>query len=53
MLIKYITEDYLQKNDDVSCVTEVMGIPGPLFINQERISDIPAFLQHSVEEAAT
>ena len=29
------------------------GINGPLFISQDRRSDLPAFLQHTVDVAAT
>ena len=53
MLIKAIPEDYLQNDDDVYCVTGVTGINGPLFISQDRRSDLQAFFQNSVEEAAT
>ena len=41
MLIKSIPEDYLQNDDDVSCVTGVTGITGPSFISQDRRSDLP------------
>ena len=53
MIIKAIQEDYLQNDDDFSCVTGVMRITGTLFISQDRRSDIPAFFQQSTKEAAT
>ena len=53
MLIKAISDDFLQNDDDVSCETGVTGITRPLLISQDRRSDIPAFFQHEVEEAAT
>ena len=53
MIIKAISEYYLQNNHDVPGVTEVMGITGPFFISQDRRSYLPLFFQHSVEEAAT
>ena len=53
MLIKYNPEDFLQKNDDVYCVTGVTGITGPSLMNQYQIIDLPAFFKHAVEEAAT
>ena len=53
MLIKTIPEDYLQNYDDVSCVTGVTGITGPSFASQDIRSDLPALLQHAVEESAT
>ena len=53
LLIKAVPEYYLQNDDDVSCVTVVTGINGTSFISQYRRSDLPAFYQHAVEEAAT
>ena len=48
-----ISEDLLQNDDDVSCGTEVTRITGTSFITQYRISDLPEFLGHSVDEAVT
>ena len=53
VLINAIPEDYLQNDDDVSCVTGVTGITAPSFISQDRKSDLPAFFKHAVEEAVT
>ena len=53
MVIKSIPEDWLQKDDYVSCVNGVTGITGPLFIIQDRRSDLAELFQHAVEEAAT
>ena len=53
MLIKSIPEDYLQNDDGVYYVTGVIEINGPSFISQDRRSDLPAFFQHTVEEAET
>ena len=51
-LIKSVPEDYLQNDDDVSCVTGVTGINRPQFISQDRRSDILSLFQYSLEEAA-
>ena len=53
MLIKAVPEDYLQNDDDVSCVTVVTVITGPSFISQDRRIYLPTLFQHTVEEAAT
>ena len=53
MLIKDVSEYFLQNDDDVSCVTGVTGITGPSFIAQDRRSDIQEFLVHALEEEAT
>ena len=53
MIIKPLTEDYIQNEDDVSCVTGVTEITGPLFISQDRRIYLPEFFQHAVEEVAT
>ena len=52
-LIRTVPEDYLQNDDDVSCITGVTGITRPSFISQDRRSGILAFFLHAVEEAAT
>ena len=53
MIIKAIQEDYLQNDDDFSCLTGVMGITGTLFISQDISSNLPSFFQQSTKEAAT
>ena len=41
MLIIDTSEDFLQNDDDVSCVTGVTGITWPSFITQDKRSDLP------------
>ena len=40
MLIKDVSEYFLQNDDDVSCVTGVTGITGPLFTSKYIRSDL-------------
>ena len=51
--INSIPENLLQNDYNVSCVTGVTVITGPLFITQDKRSDLPSFLKHAVEEAMT
>ena len=52
-LVKAVPEDYLQNDDDISCVTGVTEITGPLFTTKYIRSDLLALFQHAVEEAET
>ena len=53
MLIKDISEYFLQNDDNVSCITWVTGITWPLFITQYRRSDLPEFFRYEFDEAET
>ena len=53
MLIRDISEYFLQKNDIISCVTGVTAMTGTSSVTQDRRSDVPELFGNTVEEAET